>query len=160
MGGKRCLPVSRVRSEELGRWSGGVSGAPACRRHGRRLDLCSEGAAEGPSPPSSGGRRARGPGPPVQEEFFVGPLPPAREPERPPNKGTSRRRGRRRSRSLSLGRRWTRRPSSPSLPRACCVGGRRSATLDAPARTSSPPKVQVTLVWSRGSRSRSRHEGP
>ena len=23
MGGKRCLPVSRVRSEELGRWSGG-----------------------------------------------------------------------------------------------------------------------------------------
>lgn len=104
----------------------------ACLRHGHRLDLCLEGAAEGLWPQSSGGQCDGGPDS-SSGGFFVVPLPPASEPERPPNKGTSRRRGRRRSRSFSLGRRWTRRPSPPSLPRACWFwGGAGEGTLDAP----------------------------
>lgn len=80
----------------------------------------------GPWPPSSGGGRAPGARAPRPGGFFfVVPLPPAREPVRPPNKGTSRRRGRRRSRSLSLGPagRAARRPiSPPGLP---VLGGSR-----------------------------------
>lgn len=88
----------------------------------------------GSSLPSSGGQRHRGPGPPAREGFFVVPLPPAREPERPPNKGTSRRRGRRRSRGASTSA--SAGPASllphPSPRPAGVSGGGGAETLDGP----------------------------
>lgn len=126
-GGKRCLPVSRVRSEELGRRSGG-----------RLLSLSLPPPRPPPGPLPGGSRRGSGAAVLWRAARFGArtfspggifrrpPLPPAREPERPPNKGTSRRRGRRRSRSFSLSNRWTRRPSSPiSPPGLLVLGGSR-----------------------------------
>lgn len=132
----------------------------ACRRHGHRLDLCLERAAEGLWPQSSGAQLDGGPDS-SPGGFFVVPLPPASEPERPPNKGTSRRRGRRRSRSFSLGRRWTRRLLPHLSPGPAGFGGEPGRGLwTLRGRRSPPRKVQVNLLFSRGSRSRNHHEGP
>lgn len=100
------MPVSRVRSEELGRWSGGrVSSRSLVPR--RPLPGLLPGGSRRRSAAVFLRRTVRpGPGPPSERDF-LSPPPPAREPERPPNKGTSRRHGRRRSRSP--GRRRTRR---------------------------------------------------
>lgn len=49
----------------------------ACRRHGHRLDLCPQGAAEGLWPPSSGGQRDGGPDS-SPGGFFIVPPPPQR----------------------------------------------------------------------------------
>lgn len=117
------MPVSRVRSEELGRWSGGrVSSRSLPPR--RPPPGLLPGGSRRRSAAVFLGRAARpGPGPPSGRDFFVAPPPPAREPERPPNKGTSRRHGRRRSRSRSPGRRRTRSSFALSPPRPAGGGG-------------------------------------
>lgn len=105
MGGSDVCPSVESGVRSTGAGAKGESPATACRRRGHRLDVCPEGAAEGRPPRSSGGQRDRGPDLRLGG-IFRRPPPPAREPERPPNKGTSRRHGRRRSRSP--GRRRTR----------------------------------------------------
>lgn len=128
MGGSDVCPSveSGVRSSGAG--AEGESRAAACRRDGHRLDLCPQGAAEGRPPRSSG--RQRDQGPDLRPGgIFLRPPPPAREPERPPNKGTSRRHGRRRSRSPSPDRRWTGSFFAISPLGLLVLGGRRRGGL-------------------------------
>ncbi|XP_052585449.1 basic salivary proline-rich protein 2-like [Peromyscus californicus insignis] len=122
------LPSNAVESgvRSTGAGAEGESRATACRRDGHRLDVCPEGAAEDRPPRSSGGLRDRGPDLRLGG-IFRRPPPPAREPERPPNKGTSRRHGRRRS--WSPGRRRTRSFFAISPPGLLVLGGRRSRGL-------------------------------